>query len=168
MFIAKLRDENELSGNMVTGDSGDELGDGSVKADESAVEIVVVGEESVDSDACVDVELRCLCLSTHSAPSSSRGSSFAISFGVSTNLLFSCTASRRHPYKKEGIWLLYACVPAAKGIVGKLVWFGLDLSSGSIRCLPLHSFGDCGIFRESECSLAAALFATALYGLLRE
>ena len=121
MFIAKLGDENELSGNMVTGDSGDELGDGSVKADESAVEIVVVGEESVDSDACVDMELRCLCFSTHSAPSSSRGSSFAISFGVSTNLLFSCAASRRHPYKKEGIWLLYACVPAAKGIIGKLV-----------------------------------------------
>ena len=35
MFIAKLRDENELSGNEVTGDSGDELGDGSVKADRS-------------------------------------------------------------------------------------------------------------------------------------
>lgn len=167
MFIAKLRDENELSGNMVTGDSGDELGDGSVKADESAVEIVVVGEESVDSDACVDVELRCLCLSTHSALCSLRGS-FAISFGVPTNLLFSCAASRRHPYKKEGIWLLYACVPAAKGIIGKLVWFGLGLSSGSIRCLPLQSFGDDGIFRESECSLASALFATVLYGLLRE
>lgn len=46
---------------MVTGDSGDDEGEGSVNEDESAVEIVVVGEESVDSEACVDVESQCLC-----------------------------------------------------------------------------------------------------------
>ena len=39
-------------GSMVVGDSGEELGEGSVR--ESIVEIVVVGEESVDSK--VDVE----------------------------------------------------------------------------------------------------------------
>ena len=41
------------------GDSGDELGEGSDNDDESTVEIVVVGEESVESDACVDVLSRC-------------------------------------------------------------------------------------------------------------
>lgn len=59
-WIPKLVDEKEDKGNIVTGDSGDELGDGSVRADESAVEMVVVGDESVDSDACVDVLSRCL------------------------------------------------------------------------------------------------------------
>jgi hypothetical protein len=39
----------------VTGDSGDELGDGSDIVEESMVDIVVVGDESVESDACVDV-----------------------------------------------------------------------------------------------------------------
>jgi hypothetical protein len=53
-------DENDDSGKIVTGDSGEELGDGSVNAEESAVDIVVVGDESVDSDACVDVLSRCL------------------------------------------------------------------------------------------------------------
>jgi hypothetical protein len=37
------------------GDSGDELGDGSDNEDESTVDMVVVGEESVESDACVEV-----------------------------------------------------------------------------------------------------------------
>ena len=41
------------------GDLGDELGEGSDNDDESTVEIVVVGEESVESDACVDVLSRC-------------------------------------------------------------------------------------------------------------
>ena len=35
------------------GDSGDELGDGSVR-DESSVEMVVVGDESVDSHGAVE------------------------------------------------------------------------------------------------------------------
>lgn len=43
------------------GDSGEELGDGSESDDESTVEIVVVGDESVESDACVDVLSRCWC-----------------------------------------------------------------------------------------------------------
>jgi hypothetical protein len=41
------------------GDSGDELGDGSDNEEESTVEIVVVGEESVESEVCVDVLSRC-------------------------------------------------------------------------------------------------------------
>ena len=44
-----LSELNEVSGTKPVGDSGDELGDGSV-SDESTVEIVVVGEDSADSD----------------------------------------------------------------------------------------------------------------------
>jgi hypothetical protein len=51
--------ENEDNGTKVIGDSGDELGDGSDNDDESTVDIVVVGEESVESDACVEVLSRC-------------------------------------------------------------------------------------------------------------
>lgn len=43
-----LRDSKEPRGITDVGDSGDELGDGSV-SEESNVEIVVVGEESVES-----------------------------------------------------------------------------------------------------------------------
>jgi hypothetical protein len=50
--------ENEESGTIVTGDSGEDEGDGSDNDEESAVEMVVVGEESVDSEHCVDVESR--------------------------------------------------------------------------------------------------------------
>lgn len=60
-WMPNLVDEKEDSGMMVTGDSGDELGEGSVREDESAVDMVVVGDESVDSDAWVDVLSRCLC-----------------------------------------------------------------------------------------------------------
>ena len=45
----------EDRGISVMGDSGEELGEGSERDDESMVEMVVVGEESVESDACVDV-----------------------------------------------------------------------------------------------------------------
>lgn len=48
-------DLNEERGDNDIGDSGEELGDGSV-IDESSVEIVVVGEDSVDSK--VDTESR--------------------------------------------------------------------------------------------------------------
>jgi hypothetical protein len=41
------------------GDSGDVAGDGSVMEDESMVEMVVVGEESEDSDADVEALSRC-------------------------------------------------------------------------------------------------------------
>lgn len=50
---------NEDNGTIVIGDSGDELGDGSDSEDESIVDTVVVGEESVESDACVEVLSRC-------------------------------------------------------------------------------------------------------------
>lgn len=53
--------EKQDNGRIVTGDSGDELGDGSVNAEDSVVEIVVVGDESVDADVCVEVLSRCLC-----------------------------------------------------------------------------------------------------------
>jgi hypothetical protein len=53
--------ENEDSGTKVIGDSGEELGEGSDKEEESTVEIVVVGEESVESEACVDVLSRYWC-----------------------------------------------------------------------------------------------------------
>lgn len=55
MCSPKLWEEKEESGMIEIGDSGDELGDGSVNDEESAVEMVVVGEESVESEACVDV-----------------------------------------------------------------------------------------------------------------
>jgi len=43
--------EKDESGTKVIGDSGEELGDGSDNDDESMVDIVVVGEESVESEA---------------------------------------------------------------------------------------------------------------------
>jgi hypothetical protein len=61
MWAPKDVPENEDRGTIVIGDSGDEPGEGSERLDESAVDIVVVGEESVDSDACEEVEYRCLC-----------------------------------------------------------------------------------------------------------
>jgi hypothetical protein len=53
---------NDDKGTMVMGDSGEDEGEGSVNEEESAVEIVVVGDESVDSEFCVEVESRCLCI----------------------------------------------------------------------------------------------------------
>ena len=52
-----LRDSKDPRGINEVGDSGDELGDGSV-SEESNVEIVVVGEESVESDLQVEEEPR--------------------------------------------------------------------------------------------------------------
>jgi hypothetical protein len=57
--IPKVVPEKDDRGIIVTGDSGDELGDGSVNEEESAVDIVVVGEESVDSEAFVEALSRC-------------------------------------------------------------------------------------------------------------
>lgn len=56
-----LRDLKDESGVIETADSGDELGEGSVMDEESSVEIVVVGEESVDSELMVEVLSRCCC-----------------------------------------------------------------------------------------------------------
>jgi hypothetical protein len=47
----KIDPEYDDSGTSVIGDSGEELGEGSDNEDESTVDIVVVGEESVESDA---------------------------------------------------------------------------------------------------------------------
>jgi len=44
----------------LTGESGDEDGDGSERSDESAIDNVVVGDESADSVACVEVLSWCL------------------------------------------------------------------------------------------------------------
>lgn len=57
--IPKVPPGKDDSGRRVMGDSGDELGEGSEREDESTVDMVVVGEESVESDACVDVLCRC-------------------------------------------------------------------------------------------------------------
>jgi hypothetical protein len=53
--VAPGKEDSGRSGRSVMGDSGDELGDGSDNEDESTVDMVVVGEESVESDACVEV-----------------------------------------------------------------------------------------------------------------
>jgi hypothetical protein len=47
-------------GIRLMGESGDDEGDGSDSGDESVVERVVVGEESADSEACVEVLSWCL------------------------------------------------------------------------------------------------------------
>ena len=56
-FELVLRDSKEPRGIVDVGDSGEELGDGSV-SEESNVEMVVVGEESVESDLYVEEEPR--------------------------------------------------------------------------------------------------------------
>lgn len=43
------------SGTRFIGESGEEEGDGSESEDESVQDIVVVGDESADSDICVEV-----------------------------------------------------------------------------------------------------------------
>lgn len=48
------------SGARLTGESGDEDGEGSDKSEESVQDIVVVGDESADSVVCVDVLSLCL------------------------------------------------------------------------------------------------------------
>jgi hypothetical protein len=54
-FIINLKGD---SGSVEFGDSGDELGDGSVTDGEPKVDIVVVGDESVESD---EMEAALLC-----------------------------------------------------------------------------------------------------------
>ena len=54
-FIIDLKGDR---GSVEFGDSGDELGDGSVMDGESKVEIVVVGDESVESE---EIEAALLC-----------------------------------------------------------------------------------------------------------
>jgi hypothetical protein len=54
-IIPHLLEEKDERGKIETGDSGDEPGDVSVIEDESTVEIVVVGDESAEADADVEV-----------------------------------------------------------------------------------------------------------------
>lgn len=157
--IPKPFEEKEERGRMMTGDSGDELGDGSVRADESAVEIVVVGDESVDSEACVDVLSRCLCCSSGSGAglavalllSSSRGdgdgdaaaAATSDCCGESTKALWSMLgALQLWTDMKEGSWLWYACGPAATGMLGKqLLATGAGVSNGAYVMRPGCAWG---------------------------
>lgn len=50
---------NAFRGTRLTGESGDDDGEGSESEDESVQDTVVVGDESADSEACVDVLSRC-------------------------------------------------------------------------------------------------------------
>jgi len=50
-----------VRGIRVTGESGDEEGELSDKSEESVHDTVVVGDDSTDSVACVDVLSLCLC-----------------------------------------------------------------------------------------------------------
>ena len=50
----------EFRGTRLTGESGDEDGEGSDNDEESVHETVVVGDESADSEFCVDVLSWCL------------------------------------------------------------------------------------------------------------
>lgn len=50
-----------FSGIRLTGESGDDEGDGSDRGEESVVDRVVVGEESADSDICVELLSWCWC-----------------------------------------------------------------------------------------------------------
>jgi hypothetical protein len=53
-------DGKDERGIRLMGESGEEDGDGSESGDESVVDMVVVGDESADSEACVDVLSWCL------------------------------------------------------------------------------------------------------------
>lgn len=50
----KLVPGKTLSGTRLTGESGDDEGDGSESDEESVQDTVVVGDESADSEACAD------------------------------------------------------------------------------------------------------------------
>ena len=55
----KLVDGKAFKGTRLTGESGDEEGEGSDSDEESVHDTVVVGDESADSDVWVDVLSRC-------------------------------------------------------------------------------------------------------------
>jgi hypothetical protein len=127
-WIPNVVAENEESGTIVTGDSGEDEGDGSDNDEESAVEMVVVGEESVDSEHCVDVESRwflCCGLAVglvFSLPAGGRlissvNASNLLSVAMSP-LLSILLWSKPYTLINDGNWLWYACGPAATGIFG--------------------------------------------------
>jgi hypothetical protein len=70
------------------GESGDEDGDGSERSDESAIDNVVVGEESADSVVCVDVLSLCRWIESDcKAPGLIPGCGFPASFEPSMTIL---------------------------------------------------------------------------------
>jgi hypothetical protein len=58
--VPKLVAGKLLSGIRFMGESGEEEGDASDRGEESVVDSVVVGDESADSEVCVDVLSWCL------------------------------------------------------------------------------------------------------------
>lgn len=58
--LPKLVAGKLLSGMRFMGESGEEEGDASERGEESVVDSVVVGEESADSEVCVEVLSWCL------------------------------------------------------------------------------------------------------------
>lgn len=57
-----------FNGTNPTGESGEDEGEGSESGEESVVDRVVVGDESADSDICVDVLSLCLWLGSVETP----------------------------------------------------------------------------------------------------
>lgn len=58
-FLERKSEENAEADVFAAGEAGEGPGEGSVSEDPSMVEMVVVGDESVDSEAEVDVLPRC-------------------------------------------------------------------------------------------------------------
>lgn len=59
VFLGRKSGENDEGDAFAAGEAGEGPGEGSVSEDPSIVEMVVVGDESVDSEAEVDVLPRC-------------------------------------------------------------------------------------------------------------
>ena len=117
----------------LTGESGDEEGDGSERGEESAVESVVVGEESADSEACVEVLSWCLCIASGGMTPGRRvccsmcvgfdrgaqAGSTVMNFGsttVTVSLSAMVSASKSKTDMKEGIWSSKYLRAAADGM----------------------------------------------------
>jgi hypothetical protein len=105
----------EESGTRLTGESGEDEGDGSERGDESVVESVVVGEDSADSEACVEVLSWCLwCMGSEGMVAARRRgaaaclpASISRYFGsrtVTVSLSAMVSASRSNTVMKDGIW----------------------------------------------------------------
>lgn len=77
------------------GDSGEELGEVSVTDGESNVEIVVVGDESVDSDVTED--MLCRCWKGREPSCDSLGCSFGVCDGLSVNVSNLSSLPSREP-----------------------------------------------------------------------
>jgi hypothetical protein len=73
----------------LTGESGDEDGDGSERSDESVIDTVVVGDESADSVVCVDVLSLCRWADSDKAPGLIPGCESPCSFAPSMTSLWS-------------------------------------------------------------------------------